>query len=428
MIRIQKHYFKACLVWLLANPLVTHAQYLTTNNTVPPRMIPTAIAGDGDPIVKSTSARSGDSTVKSTPDRSSKKVVKKPLAPGWVKEDDRVTGSINKEMLTRLRATNASMIGYLYDTLFNGPAMHPAWHGEFMSDKSVDSMGIKYGVKCMFAGSASAEDVSLPGTLEITANDFSPMVRQVIVYGREYKAIAPMKGVRNQCQYFEPPFVLSNAQVAAIKAGRMNAPHVNTWLVTTRPDELPYVAMTRKEYLENVDSSLKSSKNAMIKSLKEKNPVRSQEVQDAEKQKALETLSATYSGVELQMRKRRFMENYKTDEEDQKQIIDGQTAELDSTISFVEGMLHKLSPATLGAPAYVPARATEFEGFADGEADAVMLVHLKRVFTDGTIGAESPRFFIVSYTYDPSNEAQGVVREQLLRQLDVSFLKSLMKK
>jgi len=421
------------LLSLLAGPFFVTAQQLADNNAAPSprRTVGAPSAGPSAPS-PSDNRRPSELGARPTSALSSNTTARKLPAPGWNKQDDQVTGSINRELLTRLKIINNQLIGFLYDSCLDGPAHHGSWHGEFRSDKS-DSSGLKFGIKCSFPAS----------TLEITAGSLSPLMRPVTVYGHEYNALTPTKTTRNGCPYFEPPYLAEGAMMVAIKAGEKNAPQINTWLVTANPDELPYTPMSRKEFLEAMGSSLKANKDALIGTIKEKNHVRSQSDQEADKQKALESLGATYSGAELEMRRRNYLDHYKSDEEDLKEIIDAQTAPLDSTIAFIDGMLHRLAPATLAAPAYVPAKAGEFEGFADGEEDAVMLIHLMEEVAGATDpkGAgrgvrnlnqratpDKPRFFLLSWTYDPADPEAVIIKDLLNKKLDPGYMRELLKK
>ena len=414
-----RFYISVSLLFLVS-PFVLNAQYLADNKSAPARTaLSSPISATGDSIVKTQAAHP------------SNKASRKPPvpAPAWQKEDDRVTGNFSKDIMTTLKGTSARLVGWLYDSCLDGVSIHSSWHGEFRSDKTTDSAGFKYGIKCTFPaeeGHATGDRMaSIATTLEITANDLSPLTREVNVYGHDYNAIVPMKAVRNGCPYFEPPYMATGAMVAAIRAGKMNVPHIHSWLVTAAPDELPYVAMSRKEFLEEMSGSLKMNKDTMIKMLKGKNPVRPQAIQDAEKEKTLESFGTTYRGAELQMRRRNYLDHYKSDEDDLKEIIDIQTAPLDSAIAFIEGMLHRLAPATLAAPAYVPAKASEFEGFADGEEDAVLLVHLKKTLT---ASPDKPRYFLLSWTYDPADTHAALIKVKLDKKLDPAYMKDLLKK
>lgn len=396
--------FTSLLLSLLAGPFIVTAQQLADNNAVPRRTTGVPSVGPSAPSVAPAA-------------RSSNTAARKLLAPGWRKEDDQVTGSINRDMITRLRTLNNQLIGFLYDSCLDGPSHHGSWHGEFRSDKS-DSTGLKFGIKCSFS----------TATLEITAGSLSPLMRPVTVYGHEYNALTPTKTMRNGCPYFEPPYQAEGAMVVAIRTGEKNAPQINTWLVTARAEELPYTPMSRKEFLEAMGLSLKANKNALIGTIKEKNHVRSQAEQEAGKQATLESLGTTYSGAELEMRKRNYLDHYKSDEEDLKEIIDAQTAPLDSTIAFIDGMLHRLAPATLAAPAYVPAKAGEFEGFADGEEDAVLLIHPKVPAAGAVTTPDKPLFFLVTWTGDPADTEAAAIKELLNKKLDAGYMRELLKK
>jgi hypothetical protein len=357
--------------------------------------------------------------------------VHKLLAPGWHKEDDQATGSINREMLNRMKAINNELIGFLYDSCLDGSTHHGSWYGEFRSDKS-DSTGLKFGINCSFpAGDGritQGRTLSTTATLEITANDLTPLMRPVTVYGHDYDALVPTRTKRNTCPYFEPPYRAEGAMVFAIKTGEKNAPHINTWLVTTHPGDLPYTPMSRREFLEEMTLSLKANKKTLINTIKEKNAARPKEDQEAARQQALESLSTTYSGAELEMRRRNYLGQYKTDEEILKEITDGQTAPIDSTLAFIDGMLHHLAPATLAAPAYVPAKARDFEGFADGEEDAVLLLHRIGPIAGLVAAPDKPRFFMVSWTYDPADQQAVAIKDLLNTTLKVAYIRDLLKK
>ena len=389
---------------LLAGPFFVTAQQLAGNNAAPSHITLSSVPVTTDPALKSPAGRSSNTTAR------------KLLAPGWNKQDDQVTGSINRDILARMKTINNQLIGFLYDSCLDGPAHHGSWHGEFRSDKS-DSTGSRFGIKCSFPAAA---------TLEITANNLSPLMRPVTVYGHEYNALIPTKTVRNGCPYFEPPYQAEGAMVVAIRTGEKNAPQINTWLVTAHTGDLPYTPMSRKEFLGAMSISLKANKDALIGTIKEKNHVRTQPEQEASKQKTLESLGTTYSGAELQMRRRNYLDHYKSDEEDLKEIIDAQTAPLDSTIAFIEGMLHRLAPATLAAPAYVSAKAAEFEGFADGEEDAVLLIHPRLSAAGAVTAPDKPRFFLVSWTYDPADTEAAVIKQLLNKKLDAAYMRELL--
>ncbi|WP_431215411.1 hypothetical protein ACQ86N_12350 [Puia sp. P3] len=344
----------------------------------------------------------------------------------WQKEDDRLTGSISRIQLTGFKTINTSLINYLHDSCLTGEAFRPTWRGDFKAEKSGTSIHLRFGIRCRFpATGAASDDMARPAaTMSIIANDLSALTGQVSVYGKDYTSLIPSKGVRNDCPYFE----LASRPVAHPTEDTRGDgfAHSGLWLITAGPDDLPYTLLSRRDYLEQVKASLGVNKETIIKGIKAKDQVRSQDDQNAEKEKAINALRSTYTGSELEMRKRRYLEQFKSDEDILKEDIDNQTAGIDSTVSFIDGMLHRLSPATLAAPAVVPAKATEFEGFADGEEGAVQLIQPKAIFIEQGSGPEKPRFFVLSLNYDPTDHSTDL-GQQIAKRLDTRFIKKMLK-
>jgi hypothetical protein len=235
------------------------------------------------------------------------------------------------------------------------------------------------------------------------------LLRHIEVCGQDYTALIAIPTVRNEC----PHFTSSKTKL---------------WLVTPKTDELPYTVLTRKDYLEKVIVSLNTTKQHIIADVKQKAPTRTTADQEAQKNKDLESFRATYTGSELEMRQRNYLENYKSDEDYQKEKIVAATADTDSTISFIDGMLHRLAPATLAAPAIVSPSAKEFEGFADGEPGSVMLVGIKPAAADATANPEKPNFFVISWSFDPADATAVNLDRQITRKLDPRVLKNILKK
>jgi hypothetical protein len=348
------------------------------------------------------------------------------ISAPWQKEDDRTTGSISRIQLNSFKTINSGLINYLHDSCLTGEAFRPTWRGDFRSEKSGTTLNMRFGIHCRFpAAGAASDDMTRPGaTLSIIANDLSSLTGQVSVYGKDYTSLSPSKGIRNDCPYFE---LASRAALHPTEDVRGDGfPHSGIWLITANNDDLPYTVLSRKDFLEQVKASLNKNKETMITGIKAKVQVRSQADQNAEKEKAIDALSHTYSGAELEMRKRSFLEQYQSDEDILKEDIAKQSADLDSTVSFIDGMLHRLSPATLAAPAVVPARATEFEGFADGEEGAVQLIQPKASFIEQGSGPEKPRFFVLSLNYDPTDNSTDI-GQQIAKRLDTRFIKKMLK-
>jgi hypothetical protein len=227
-------------------------------------------------------------------------------------------------------------------------------------------------------------------------------------------------GVRNQCPYFE-----FHSQTAP---DNTHTPNRNSWLVTARPDVLPYTPISRQEYLEISIDVLNNNKAGIIADVKGRTPVASTEEQAAAKKRELDELNSRYSGPELQMRTQMYLDHYKSDEDYLKENIDKATADVDSTISFIKGMLNRLSPATLSAPAIISPSSHDFEGFRDGEPGMVMLIRNNPNFSEPGAAPEKPQFFVISWSSQPDDAAAGTIGTQIAKNLDTHYFKAILKK
>lgn len=313
----------------------------------------------------------------------------KNAAAQWHKADDQIDGKIAKIQMTKMKATVETLHSFLQDGL-GGKGLTAVWRGQYSAEKGSQ---LTYGIQCNF-GNAS---------LSITVNDLNPVLGHLTVNHQDFQTIPAAGIIRNECPYFEPGVLL----------------------VTARPDVLPYTPITRKEYLLIVEHDLNNSKAREIAAVKERTPVRSAEEQAAGKKRDLEAMTAQYSGSELQMRTKMYLDQYKSDEDYLKENIDKATADVDTAIHFIDGMLNRLAPATLNAPAVVSPDSKEFEGFRDGEPGMVMLVRSNPSFFEPGAAEEKPQFFVITWNADASANALG---NTITKELDTHLLKTLLTK
>jgi hypothetical protein len=336
----------------------------------------------------------------------------------WIKADDQINGKINKIELTKLRATTETLHTLLQDSIFGAIGLTSVWHGEY----SVDKAGtlINYGIACDFTSTTDGVATNAPAGLSITINDYSSLVGHVTLAGKDYMTLPITASVRNECPYFEFD--------AKTTPGNFHTPDRNSWLVTTSSDVLPYMPITRKEYLEISIDGLGDTKAHIITDVKARTPVHSTEEQEAAKKRELDELSSRYSGAELQMRTKMFMDHYKSDEDYLKEHIDAATADVDSTISFIKGMMNRLSPATLAAPAIIAPNTREYYGFRDGEPGMVMLIRNNPAFIQPGAAPEKPQFFLITWHSEPGDAAAQAIGAQLAKNLDTRYLKTFLEK
>jgi hypothetical protein len=346
----------------------------------------------------------------------------------WKKADDQVNGKINKIELAKLKATTETLHTLLQDSIFGATGLESVWHGEYTADKT--GALINYGIYCDFTSTADGVATSAPAGLNVTINDFSSLVGHVTLANKDYMTLPIATGVRNECPYFEfrADAASDNAASGSTASGNAHTPNRNSWLVTARPDVLPYTPITRKEYLEISIDGLNDNKARIIADVKGRTPVASAEEQAAAKKGELDELNSRYSGAELQMRTQMYLDHYKSDEDYLKENIDKATADADSTISFIKGMLNRLSPATLSAPAIISPNTRDFEGFRDGEAGMVMLIRNNPNFSEPGSAAEKPQYFVISWNSEPGDAAAGTIGAQIAKNLDTRYFKAILKK
>jgi hypothetical protein len=328
----------------------------------------------------------------------------KPAAQ-WQKEKDLVSGRIGKGQLTKMKAATDALVRFLQDSCLAGTSLQPLYRGEYFAEKGTSNLNLEFG----------------NANLHILINDFSPLFGHMTANHRDYFVMAPVVANRNGCMYFEPG---TRPAPASMDSSSSNT---RCWLVTAKPDELPYIPITRKEYLQQVQTDLSATKAQVVAALKAKYPIRPADEQEAEKKKDLESLSALYSGMELQTRTKVYLNNYKSDEDYRKDAIEKETAELDSTLHLVDQMLQHLCASTLAAPAIVTPADKSFEGFADGEPGAVMLVRPNTSFIDAAASATAPRFLLITWTYDPSDKDAQDIDRQIAENMDTQSLKTMLR-
>jgi len=285
------------------------------------------------------------------------------LTPSWRQEEDLVNGSISKLKLSKMRSVTTTLE-----------------HAE----------------------------------LTITANDIQPLLGHLAVGHQQFLTMDISPAVKNGGQYFEYTGMDGNVTV-------------KRWLITTGIDQLPYVAVTRKEYLRAAKIELAGAKATVVAAVKEKVQVRPTAVQEAEKKATIEQLKAMYTGVALEVRLRQYLKNYRTDEQFLQDNIDNEAAGVDGVMHLMNDLLTHMSVSELNKPAIVSVPAVDFNGFEDGHTDK-MLVRINPTYFNGGLSDEKPQLFLVEWRYDASNAAAADIDQQLMQNFDGHQLKALLGK
>ncbi|HLI93272.1 MAG TPA: hypothetical protein VKU83_06675, partial [Puia sp.] len=177
----------------------------------------------------------------------------------WSKEEDRVLGSISKGKLMKMKGVTNELVDFLRDTCIGEGVYNPVWHGEYFSSKNSPGAQLKFVLTCHFPDQNA--------DLSITANDIQPLLDEMVVNGQHYITVRVPSQVTDNGIYFG-------------ETGNGGAGQTKMWLITNGRGRMPFIAVTRREYLNQARAELMALVNSIIAGWKMKVPVRSAAVQD----------------------------------------------------------------------------------------------------------------------------------------------------
>jgi hypothetical protein len=327
----------------------------------------------------------------------------------WEKEQDLVNGHISNSKLSKMKMVTEAIVTFFHDSCISDEQVNPLWHGEYFSEKTSLAPQIKFGVFCNF--------YEQKAHLSVIANDISPLLDHLVVNNQDFLTIKPVAAIKNDCPYFET--IAQDAETGKSLRSKV-------WLVTTGNGQLPYIPVTRKEYLQEARLELINSKNNIVTDWKQKIAVRPAAVQEADKKAALEQLSTMYSGMDLQVRTKMFLSNYQTDEEYLRESTNKGTAGLDCTLHLMDSLLNHEKADDLNKPAIVSVEAASFRGFGDGHSDK-MLIRMNPSYFNPDFSSEQPQLFLIRWSYDPSEPMADGIDRQIQERLDCQKLKEMLR-
>jgi hypothetical protein len=343
-----------------------------------------------------------------------------PVQGEWSKEVDLVNGSISKAKLTKMKGVTGSLINFLKDSCLGAGGYTPTWHGEYNSDKNSPGAQLKFGVTCHFAEQNA--------DLSITANDIQPLLDQLVVNGQHYLTMRVASGFYKNAFYYTDG-TGSGADAAASNGAASNGPAGQTkmWLVTTANGRLPFIPVTRKEYLVEAKAELTSMVKSMEAAWNMKVPVRPAAAQEAERKAVINQLKTMYSGADLDIRVRIYLSSYKTDEQFLKETIARETAGFRATIHLMDSLMAHLGVAVLARPAMVSVAAADFHGFEDGQTN-YMLIRSNDAYFNKTVSEETPQLFLVTWHCEGSNASAVELDRQVTERMDGQVLRAMLDK
>lgn len=331
--------------------------------------------------------------------------------PEWQKDQDQVTGHISNRKLARMRNVSKAIVSYFHDSCITEGGFSPVWHGEYFSDNQGSGKEMKFSISCNFSDKKANLTI-------LAGNMHSLLMDPLVVNNQEFLAIRPSLGPDKDHPYFE--YNAPAVETAVNGSPDSGILHYRVWVVATG-GQLPYIPVSRAEYLQEARLELIDAKNAIMATMKNNMPVRPATIQEADRKAALDQLAALYSGMDLQVRTKMFLNQYKTDEEYQKENIDKGTADLDSSIALMDRLQWRSPAADLAKPAIVSVPAAEFQGFEDGH-DGKMLIRRNPAYSSAECKANAPRFLLVSWQFDPAAPMTGSIDRQIRERFDCQRL------
>lgn len=345
-------------------------------------------------------------------------------AQPWQQSAPLIIGHIPHDKLTAMKARTEALISVLHDCFTSGEG-DPTWHGEYFAGK--------FGAQCTFF---SHDDKK--AQLLLLANDLSPLLGHYSINGTDYLTIGAKISRRNGCVYFEGPDAGNGDEQQT--SGQLQT---SFWLITADSTQLPYIPVTRREYLLEVRKQLISDTNYIAIEWRGKISIRPASLQEAEKQSELRQLKSLYSGADLEARTNIYLRNYITDEVYLQQRIEVATRLQRNTLRFVDSLLHA-APRELQRPAYLSdqtvaagrPRATAaaiaagflFPGFADNQPHPTLLVRRNPAASDHSLGEDKPQFVLLGWRCDPEYALTAGLDRQLRENLDAGEIQKMLRK
>ncbi|HEY4109604.1 hypothetical protein [Puia sp.] len=347
------------------------------------------------------------------------------------------TGHLTRSQLAGMKNTTRTLIQLVHDYIATD-ACDPTWHGDYFAGRSASGPLLKFGAQCSFFTLEHA--ASKKAELLLLANDLGPLFGHVAINGNDYLTTRAAITRRNGCLYFELP---QNAETSG------HGLATSFWLVTADSSRLPYLPVTRREWLLEIRKQLSGDTNSIAAEWRRKITVRPAAEQEAEKQRQLRVLQTLYSGTDLQVRTNLYLQSFVSDEAYLRRQINTATALHRSTLRTIDSLLHS-DPADLKRPTYLSeettavlsgtdlahrssgpgqaAAALSFHGFADSRPGAILLVRPNPAATDPYLSEEKPQFLLLGWRFDPTDPLAASLDGRLHDNLDGRELKQLLGK
>lgn len=202
----------------------------------------------------------------------------------------------------------------------------------------------------------------------------------------------------------------------------------------TYPDKLPYMPVSRKEYLETMRTKIQKDKDETLKNMKVEiyYPIRTKAEQEAALQKKLDEIDKGGFGEDAtKARKNRILKDYKTDEQIREEAIEKTTKYYTNSLDTIDNELKNSSENELQQQAIVKGNYTyEFSGFAtENDRDTQYVIQLNKSYFDSKLPRSAPQFITVFFkNSEYKNEVYKNAINEIHSAVDFNLLQNMLGK
>jgi hypothetical protein len=343
----------------------------------------------------------------------------------WSTRGDFIGRDFGAAQLPRARAVVAALSRLVMDDVYPQPrGCNPFWYASYDSPGPYPSHRFSFisgylmyyckGPQSgMFVGHETETWIS------IAANDTPVLRGNMEVNDKQVLTLRRPDGIRDGMLYYAIPRSETSPRTKEM-------PVTRAWLITY-PGKLPYVPVTRKEYLLEARVELARRQEKDIAAMRKQAVARPAAEQEAQKRKRIEEIERSYAGDAREAKIRRYLQDYRTDEQRNEESLASVRGNYQKTLDVMDGLLQRMPEGELAQPAIVRDPANAFKGFLDAEPNYVhMLARPNPEYFDSRLSTTTPQFFTVVALEEPRLTASRELSEAFLATFKFDRLKQML--
>jgi len=188
-------------------------------------------------------------------------------------------------------------------------------------------------------------------------------------------------------------------------------------IIITRKGESPYVAVTRKLYLQAFLLYNQKKLPEVLASIEKNTPVKTEEQEEANKKIQLEKIEKTTTAARVARMKESFLQNYVTDKQRKEKWIADTKTRYEKEMKVVKDFMANSKTDELEQPAILDGiDISSFKGFSSDAKGGQQLVRLNPDYFNSKLAAYIPQFMVVYWSWD-----KGKAEENFKNQLEANF-------